>query len=279
MCTDEEHFNPTPEERRRIQIAHEVYQRMAGFTASCITAIARPVANDEGDFIGSGSFVVFGGQTFLVTAAHVATDAQTGSLYGAAFSNGDGKRYQVVTAPILVNENIDIGIAPVTLERPPDSTRLAWPSSQVATSAGSLDDQLFVHGFPGERSRFLRMNQGINSRTLPYGATSVTPAWSGYNPDEHFAISFDPRYPEYPDGTSATLPDPAGMSGSPVWNTRRREVGEHWQPTDARLIGVIHRFDRTANCLIGSRIEHIHGLVARYIQEQQSQQSTRISHA
>jgi hypothetical protein len=263
MCDEGEIRLSPEEERRRLQIIHEVDEAMARHSAPYITAIARPVANDEGDFIGSGSFMIFGGQAFLITARHVAMDAQMDAVGGAAFSNGDAKPYQLITAPFITDENLDVAIVPVTLDREPGSTRLACPSDYISQVSGPLRDWLFVHGFPGERSRFLRISEAIHSKTLPYGTATAIPSWSDFNPNLHFAVGFDPTSAQHSDGTSATLPDPHGMSGSAVWNTRRSEIGAGWKPTDARIMGVIHRWDQTADCLIGTRIEHVHGLIAR----------------
>ena len=263
MCDDADFRLPPEEEQRRLAIIHATDERMAAHSAPHITVIARRMADDEADFIGSGSFMVLAGQSFLVTAMHVVMDAASDAGTGAAFSNGDCKPYQLVTAPFSTDQHLDIAIAPVTLDREPASMRQACPSAYIAQVAGSLDDWLFVHGFPGTQSRYLRISQGIHSRTLPYGTVTAIPSWPGFNPDLHFAIGFEPTSAQHSDGTSATLPDPHGMSGSAVWNTRRSEVGAGWQPTDARIIGVIHRWDQHGRCLIGTRIEHIHGLVAR----------------
>jgi hypothetical protein len=262
MCIEESDFRPTPEDERRIQIAQDVFQRMAAFTSPYITVVTRTIAENQGEFVGSGSFMVFAGIPLLVTAAHVAVDAQAGSSHGPAFSNGDNTRYQFVTERFLTDSRLDVAVAPVLLDQPPATTRQACPSSLIASCAGPLDDLLFVHGFPGERSRFSTMGPGIFSSSLPYGSTTGTPAWPNFDPQMHFAMAFDPQDAEHSDRTPATLPIPTGMSGSAVWNTRRREVGEVWQPSDARVIGVLHRWDQTARCLIGTRIEHIHGLIA-----------------
>jgi hypothetical protein len=76
MTADDDSFNPTPEERKRIQKAHEAFQLMAGFSAPFITVIARTVAADEGEFVGSGFVVNYRNRALLVTAEHVATDAE-----------------------------------------------------------------------------------------------------------------------------------------------------------------------------------------------------------
>jgi hypothetical protein len=262
---DEEPFNPSPEERRRIEIANGVAEQMAPISAPHITAVASVISDTEGEFVGSGSFMVFAGQTFLVTAKHVVRKAKAGGDGRVAFANGDERLYQLITNPFFDDEGLDVALAPITLQRPPASTRIACPSSRIALHSGDLEDLLFVHGFPGSRSRFTAIIPGILSVTLPYITSKLIPDLPEFDPDRHFAVAFDPRYAEHSDGTSATLPLARGLSGSFVWNTRRREVGDRWQPSDARVIGVIHRWntDVGTRCLIGTRIEHIHSIVAR----------------
>lgn len=263
MNPDEEDFRPTPDDEQKLQVAQQVYQRMQKFTLPCITAIAKVLGEKEGEFVGSGSFMVFNGDVFLVTAEHVSRESQAKPSLAAAFSNGENKLCQKVTSKFFIDVNLDIAIAKVNLERPPASACLPCPRFLIAEQAGGLDDLLFVQGFPGEYGKFSIFGPCLVLRPLPWGSRLTKPTWEGFDPNIHFAMGFNTRYAEYADRSPATLPNPPkGMSGSMVWNTRRLEVGESWKPSDARAIGVIHRWDPDGRCLIGTRIEYVHGLVA-----------------
>ena len=179
MCTNEEQYCPTLEECRKDQIAHGVFEDMTPFFAQFICAIARPTGEDEGEFIGSGSFMRLAGKTYLVTAAHVADEAETGS---AVFSKGNDKTYRTVTTPFSVEPHLDFAVAPVTFEPPLASTRHACPSSHIALNTGTLEDILFIQGFPSKCSQYLEILQGIHSGTLPFGAALTKAWWPEFDP-------------------------------------------------------------------------------------------------
>lgn len=263
MCnSDADRLRPARDDRRKLAIGHATFERMVSYSHPFITTIGRPLSDDEGDFVGSGAFMTFGGQTFLVTAAHVINRAEDRALSGrAVFSNGSGKPVQFISGPVFRDLELDLAVSPVTLEPPPDSTRKSCPESLIASRAGTLCDFLFVHGFPSARSRYSRIGPCIHSETLPFGTSSVEPTWPDFDPAVHFAVGFTPQYTEFSDGTNADIPLPDGMSGCPVWNTRRAEVGDSWKVNDARIVGVIHRFDQEGQCLIGTKIECLHDLI------------------
>ena len=66
-----------------------------------------------------------------------------------------------------------------------------------------------------------------------------------------------PKNSLLPGGGVADLPSPDGLSGAAVWNTRRSELRETWTPSDARIVGIVHRWDQDGECLIATRIEKI----------------------
>ena len=56
--------------------------------------------------------------------------------------------------------------------------------------------------------------------------------------------------------------NPAGFSGSLVWNTRFVELGcdfQKWCPNEAVVTGLLRRFDEDTNTLLVWRVEHLHG--------------------
>ncbi|MFK5980952.1 MAG: hypothetical protein QM488_18930 [Rhizobiaceae bacterium] len=56
--------------------------------------------------------------------------------------------------------------------------------------------------------------------------------------------------------------NPAGFSGSLVWNNRFVELGcdfQKWSPNEAVITGLLRRFDDTTGTLLAWRVEHLHG--------------------
>jgi hypothetical protein len=199
----------------------------------------------------------------LITAAHVAQKAEEGTSQLPSFSNGHAKRYEQIAQPFVKDWNLDVAATPVVLAAEPASDRRACEGAMIADSAGDLDkDLLFVHGFPGDYSKFLKLGSGIFSTTLPLGNITATPTWKSFDPALHLTFGYDPRYQEYEDGTLATLPDPGGLSGSAVWDTRRAAIGPKWHSSDARIVGILHVCNAQARCLVGTRIEHVRRFLA-----------------
>ena len=58
-------------------------------------------------------------------------------------------------------------------------------------------------------------------------------------------------------GKPVPFPHPEGMSGSALWKTSRKERGSGWTVQDARIIGVVTKWDQNANSLIATRIEYV----------------------
>ncbi len=253
----EKPFAPTADEQRKIAILMEVTDKMAKFTSPFLCSIAGIISHDEGDHIGTGTFITIGGNKYLFTAAHVACEAEAAKYTGVAHSLGNARPYMNVAGSFRKNHDLDIAYAPVNFPGLPDSDRSSCPEELVGPSLGVEKDWLFIHGLPGSSSPYFRMSKAVHSRTLPYGTVAETPKWSQFNPKVHFASRYEPRDQMYADGTPAELPNPSGLSGVAVWNTRRGEKDSRWTPADARVAGIVHRWDTDARCLIATKIEAI----------------------
>lgn len=227
-------------------------------THSYLGAIAEIVSEKEGKFEGTGSIIEFGNGVFLITAAHVVSKIVNCGYHGVAYSNGNKKLYSRAPSHFDSDAALDVAFARIPRPTQPDSDRLACPQRLIAASAvGTERDLLFIHGFPGRHSRFFKMTEGIHSTTLPYCSGPGTPKWAEFDASSHFAISYDPKNSLLPGGGVADLPSPDGLSGAAVWNTRRSELRETWTPSDARIVGIVHRWDQDGECLIATRIEKI----------------------
>jgi len=55
--------------------------------------------------------------------------------------------------------------------------------------------------------------------------------------------------------------DPHGLSGSAVWATGRCTTGNSWEPSLARIVGVVHNWDERSQSLVGTRIEAVRAFV------------------
>ena len=254
----EEGFLPGLDQKKRLEEGTEVLARLKDATRQYLTALAGIVAYDHGIFKGTGTIIQNRGKVLLVTAAHVLDDIEKAVCQGVAFSNGDAKPYYRIAGVFTKDYSIDIAYARISNPTTLDSDRLPCPEHLIGDSRKAVaTDLLFIHGFPGAYSRSFKMTGSIHSRTLPYGTTFGSPKWPEFNPNLHFALLYDPKYSVDGSGATIDLPDPHGLSGVAVWNTRRVELGQNWSPEDARIIGIVHRWDQDARCLIATRVENV----------------------
>ena len=89
-----------------------------------------------------------------------------------------------------------------------------------------------------------------------------------------FEIFWEPENSEFSGGTSENakpqirFDDPAGFSGSLVWNTRYLEMtaeGRKWSPEDAVVTGILRRFDPDTKSLLVLRAEHLRNWVEKQL--------------
>ena len=121
------------------------------------------------------------------------------------------------------------------------------------------EEMMFHREFAGE-------NDGGGQPLSEPLATGYTTQVVADGPKEgpDFHLFWDPRKTEISLTTSDTVrqrikfENPKGFSGSFVWNTRFCEVsleGKIWSPTDARVTGLICRWDEDYERLIAMRVE------------------------
>jgi len=168
---------------------------------------------------------------------------------------------------------------PVTWRKDPPPVDAA-----IATIAGSHWKSVQHAAVPLSMGRFASLHQpveheilffrGVAGQNVSVGANHARVTMTGYcsqeKPGSGNADIFEILW--HPQGTtltSATDPevrshfqydDPAGFSGSLVWNTRFVELGcnlQTWTPNDAMVTGLLRRWDTTTKTLLSWRVEHL----------------------
>ncbi|CDZ41567.1 Hypothetical protein NGAL_HAMBI1145_59580 [Neorhizobium galegae bv. officinalis] len=208
--------------------------------------------------IGTGTFIEKDGIQ-LLTCEHVSRSNPT------AFYNDDsGSRKlepNIWCAEAALNK--DVAIAPV-----PGAD---W--SSVSSSAQPLPLSNFAqrHTTVERELLFFRGIGGENAYISDYGADAIL---TGYCSQEKletgdsdiFEILWNPNATTISSGTRKDararikFNNPAGFSGSLVWNTRFVELGcdfEKWSPGKAVVTGLLRRFDDTTETLLAWRVEHV----------------------
>jgi hypothetical protein len=151
----------------------------------------------------------------------------------------------------------------------PESADVAfWPEEWIETdSTRSATDYLFLHGYPGQQSYSSQSLNSVVSRSLPYGAMQRLRDEGfpvGVDDLYQFAVNFDDSATRI-DGpmTGNGVPDPHGLSGSPVWRIGASgHPAKDWSPERAKLVGVLTQWRPTDRVLVATRASRLLDLVA-----------------
>jgi hypothetical protein len=241
---------------RWTDLCDEVTTRMKEFTRPYVAVLAgRPGRPTD---IGTGTFVANGGRR-LLTCEHVARFEPT-----AHYIDGNG---HIPIEPGIWCIEPDVRIDAASSAIPEDECRRISGSAKMLALSNFADR----HAPADKEVLFFRGIAGENAHVSAFG-TDVT--LTGYCSQEKkasgdadiFEMLWSPREAQL---TADTDPEtrarfkydnPAGFSGSLVWNTRFVEEGcdlSRWSPKDARVTGLLRRYDPDTGTLLVWRVEHL----------------------
>ena len=58
-------------------------------------------------------------------------------------------------------------------------------------------------------------------------------------------------------GRLTDAPFPQGLSGSLVWKTNRMGDEDNWTPDKAKVVGIVHTWDKDRKVIVCTKIEHL----------------------
>ncbi|GHX29727.1 hypothetical protein VCSRO157_3480 [Vibrio cholerae] len=242
------------------KVCTQVSLEMIEHVKSYVTPISRVIGDNEGEHLGSGSYIELDGKRYLITNEHVAKHLKRNSLTHKFLNN---ENILKLTNPFVSQSHpIDVAISKIE-----DSTwdaldheSLAIPFERFSSSHNTVEHELlFFVGYSGERSNFYfgYMNTPGTpylTQELPF-PNSVHQADSNY----HFALHYSPDKAISVDGTSS-LPDPHGFSGSLVWDTKAVaciKENKEWSPELAEVTGIVWGWPSAAACILVTKVEHL----------------------
>lgn len=242
------------EENKRFM---DIVSKMSLFTKPSLAGIYGVKTPDSGELVGSGLFINLRGEPYILTASHVALRYK--DFIGLAHSRPDNLSPSFFTYPYNLFTNLAdlclVKVDPNQLIGPNTNIKPIESSKLKDDITGIEDDILFIHGFPGKRSRESVWANGLVSDTLHYGSITGKSSYKWFNKNYHFAIAYpidnliDERQRD------VSFVEPYGLSGSAVWKTNQNLYGNSWKPDYSQVVGVIHTWDQDAQSLIGTRIE------------------------
>lgn len=224
---------------------------------------------------GSGFLVSAGTTSYLVSAAHVFDSVKDGrepffyigpktkrKLSGSAritrAPNGQHRR----------NDHLDIGV--LRLEGPslppyPDVEKYQLPIGALKAAALPREGkQYLLVGFPGTQTRIDLAKREVTTKLYSY--RNISHPTSNYqsigvDPRSHVALIFDRKRSVGADGNARMFPDPAEMSGSPVWLLYDENGPNDRTQTPVVAVAIEHRKDQRAIVAtdIGLALAYING--------------------
>ncbi len=244
------------------QFLYQSVQAMAEYTFPYIVSIVGIVNEEKGEHLGSGLRYQHEGRRAFATAYHVIEKAKSGQYQAFAVSTGYGRpAFQILEEPI-VDPAADLALCFLPVDYPEHEDIRYWPARRVDAETGDTEnsplatDYLFMQGFPGERSQFLRTFDGLVNRSLPYGAMQ-RPDETGSLSAFQFAIDYQPDSVHDQNGNPLFV-DPHGISGSPVWRIGiSGRALPQWSVEDSQLVGFLTRWGDQDERLIASKASRL----------------------
>lgn len=224
---------------------------------------------------GSGTYIKGPSGTWILTAEHVIAGVPDGGRlahlprdggdYNAAFGTPEVAPWPVDAAALPIYP------APEFLPLP---ERVLDPAL-IAQSYDPVDEEvLFMYGFPGyhlERNDPRLKDKLIVSRFghltvrgKPLLTQAIKPGASinasNFDPIRHVAVHYPSIGTSVSTGMQAPLPNPAGMSGCALWDTKFVKCdieGIPWSPHMAEVCGVVWAVHDNPEVVFVTRIEHV----------------------
>jgi hypothetical protein len=192
---------------------------------------------------------MFRSRPCILTAEHVATKKDDSDASGDrrfssfAHSVAEGSPPALILSRYLsIPEPRDLAFALADRERLASLPCDARPISAEDIIPEPPDGDFLILGFPAENSHFSATANGTVSRAVPFLTQRGTTNDPYFDAALHFAVKYPypdpPNLPVDEEGRPRHLPNPAGMSGAPVWVIR--DLGDR---LDAKVVGIVQRHD------------------------------------
>lgn len=238
------------------------------------TSILRVDNHDVGHALGTGNYLVFEGVPYLMTNHHVVRDSKGQPMMHLPDRL---ESYQCIEGAFLTDPYpVDIGINRIS--KP-------WVSKTKQCLMDKFDTHwhpspreiLLIVGYPGttaERTgpamgKSIRTYfEGIDLSAVPFLVQQIENWTPGpeFKSDFHFAVGFPEQGKLGAQVLPRKFPNPAGISGSLVWDSKFVAcgiAGKPWNIEEAKICGVIWEDDYKTDVLLGTKIEIIMSTIKR----------------
>ncbi len=250
---------------------------MTRHVSKFVTPISRSLEFGKGSAWGTGSYCELFGTPFLLTNEHVAT---VGPGWTLGHLPGPTDEYIQLDSPFHAS-GAPIDVAIIRVAGLGDN-RATVASRHMSRRYGPVSGELlFWLGYPGSRCTRnesiteLRIRSNwfkgpLETPCVPFISQAVpaapTKPLAGFHVDLHVLVHYPAKAARIAGDESVDLPNPHGMSGSLLWDTRfvaSTLRGDTWSPACARVCGLIWAAHDKPEVVVATRIEHVrHEFVA-----------------
>jgi hypothetical protein len=241
------------EVEQKIKFVQSTIEPMAWHTYPHIAGIVAVEGANAGRHVGSAVRCRVASRHVLVTAAHVAHEAQTAEQWAVTAVRGQPPF--ALGKPDLIDETFDLA-AYFLPEDYPMNGLADWPDERIdATETHLSTDYLFMHGFPDKRARFSPLLGGLVKQSLPYGVMRREDDLPDNMKPFQFAMDFDPANMFLGDEKAADWIDPHGLSGSAVWRIGASgQKVNTWKPEMSLLVGIVTAWRPDEKLLLATNV-------------------------
>lgn len=212
-------------------VESQAVSRLSNILSHHLVPLYTATPSGRPKLVGSSLLVSSGMNFYLVSAAHVFDELTTGHelfFYIAPKVirklSGNLRLTKMPLGKDRRADRLDVGV--LKLEGPalppyPKIQKYPLPISAFMSNALSREGkQYLLIGFPGSKNRTNPTARELKAK--PYSFRNISAPISKYselglNPESHIVLSFDVKNTVRKDSEIRAFPDPAGMSGAPIW--------------------------------------------------------------
>ncbi|MEO8002797.1 MAG: hypothetical protein ABI644_13055 [Arenimonas sp.] len=184
--------------------------------------------NNDPQLFGSGFFVKYENQYFLISAAHVLEILRQEPLTYFVTKNErvalSGQVYVTQWSGDRENDPTDIAVLRFNGDATPpypDVNKFSMDFSYLKSSLLPRSNKHYAMiGYPASKSHIDRPKREVTSDIFAYAASSIPDddyKTHGYAIETHLILPLDLKIGYDANGTHRNFPKPQGMSGSPIW--------------------------------------------------------------
>ncbi len=234
----------------QLEDAKSTVHRLQRYACQFVCPLYRVRATGETALVGTGLAVAIDNATLLLTCEHVIAPIVAEQSVVACADQPQERPVQV-TEWQMAAEPVDLAVAKLPLDFFSGTRVTPLPLARIRQSSPNSQKR-FIQGWPCVRSRALPSVTRVVSSPLSYLTVVRESESSRYLPTRHFAVDYQADKMQDAEGRRIGFIDPAGLSGSPVW-----EVAETTeQLRQISVVGVVFLFNEEGS-LIAVRCEEI----------------------